>query len=538
MLRDLNSLALSSSQNYHNTFRNEDFKLNRAFKERLTEVLEAKNITIQFFDYTSEIHTSTNMKIFCPNQWFYLATFVVEFVSELIKYKTLLEQIADSNVDGMTKREFMNKVKELKNKEIDIVAPAIKEAIYNYFDEQVSAEYLCRFITDYEWWFGSKTIDRGDYYISPALNLLEVVNVSQGYIAEIVYYLASDASLMESAVDLRERGSYTYPQPPAENLIVYGAPGTGKSRYLEENFDNATRIVFHSEYSYYDFIGNYKPVPLYKNTDLALLRINGESFNRGEPIIDYQFVPGPFISVLIDSFRNPDAKHTLLIEEINRGNAAAIFGDMFQLLDRTIDGSSQYRIRPSEELQNYLKSIEDVKEFFVEGLYIPSNMNIVATMNSADQGVYVLDSAFKRRWKFKYMAIRESGFVHENSPVSYAGDSHAWRFIISSINNKLKTLGINEDRLIGPYFISPEEIADNNNISSKLLIYLWDDVLRYNREKFFDTEIKTYSDLVTGFNNGIDVLNIIDDIIEMEMEEQRQQEQIVDESSSEDLIEE
>lgn len=94
---------------------------------------------------------------------------------------------------------------------------------------------------------------------------------------------------------------------------------------------------------------------------------------------------------------------------------------MFQLLDRKFDGSSQYRIRPSEDLHNYLMSLEDVRSSFEEGLYIPSNMNIVATMNSADQGVYVLDSAFKRRWKFKYMEIKESGFVHENSPVIYTG---------------------------------------------------------------------------------------------------------------------
>lgn len=537
MLRDLNHLAINSRENYHSTFINEDFKLNREFKERLSEVLEAKNITIQYFDYSAEIHTSTNMKIFCPNQWFYLATFVVEFVSELIKYKTVLEQIAESNVNGMTKRVFMDKVKELKNKDIDVVAPEIRDAIYNYYDEQVSPEYLCRFITDYNWWYGSKTVDRGDYFVSPTLNLLGLVNVSQGYVADLVYYLASDLTLMNSAVDLRERGFNTT-NSPAENLIVYGAPGTGKSRYLEENFNNATRVVFHTEYSYYDFVGNYKPVPLYKESDVTICNINGDSFVRGEPIIDYQYVPGPFINVLIESVRNPDSTHTLLIEELNRANAPAVFGDMFQLLDRDSNGRSQYNIRPSEDLHNYLMSLQDVRSHFEEGVYIPSNLNIVATMNSADQGVYVLDSAFKRRWKFKYMAIRDSGFVHENSPVTYAGDSYPWKFIISCINQKLKTIGINEDRLIGPYFISPEEITDNNNISSKLLIYLWDDVVRYNRESFFGTEIKTYSELVSGFNNGVDVLTIKDEIIQMEMEEQRQQNQIVDENSSEDDLNE
>ncbi|MEF2097312.1 AAA family ATPase [Bacillus sp. CFBP9009] len=529
MLRDLNALAITSRENYRNTFVNEDFKLNRDFKERLAEVLATKNITIQYFDYSAEINTSSNMKVFCPNQWFYLATFVVEYVSELMEYKRVLENLSESNVDGMTKKEFMHKIKNLKeNSDIDHVAPEIKEAIYHYFNDDVtSAEYLCEFITDYNWWYGSKTIDRPDYYYSPTLSLLELVNVSQGYVAEIVHYLASNRQLMNSALNLREQ-EFRNPtdsnsNSPSENLIVYGAPGTGKSRYIEENFANATRVVFHSEYSYYDFVGSYKPVPLYRETDVSIHRLNGERFRQGEPIIDYQYVPGPFINVLIKSIQNQDTKHTLLIEEINRANAPAVFGDIFQLLDRTADGSSQYRINSNEDLQNYLLSIQDVRHIFTEGLYIPSNMSIVATMNSADQGVYVLDSAFKRRWKFKYMPIRENGFVHENSLVNYAGETFKWRLILTTINQKLKKIGINEDRLIGPYFISPEEIVDSSNVSSKLLIYLWDDVLRYKRHEFFDATISTYSELVTGFNTGADVMNIKAEIIKQKREEQIEQ---------------
>ncbi|MEH7495776.1 AAA family ATPase [Neobacillus niacini] len=545
MLRDLNELAMMTRENYSNTFSNNDFKLSRDFKERFSRVMEVKNNAIQYFDYSAEITINTGNKIFCPNQWFYLATFVVTYLNELFNYKRILEELANSGVDGMARGRFMEKVKNVKGKDIDETSPQIKEAIINYFGEDtVSADFLCNFLTDYDWWFGSKTIDRPDFFYTPVLKLLGVVNVSQSYIAEIASFLASDSELMKSALHLQEQEFSQSDVLPGENLIVYGAPGTGKSHYLRENFPNSTRVVFHSEYSYYDFVGSYKPVPVYLQTDITIRRLNGESFGNGEPRIDYQFVPGPFIEVLLFALRNPNRTFTLLIEEINRANAPVVFGDIFQLLDRKIDGSSEYLIQPNQDLYNYLLSLEDIGDVFAEGLFLPANMNIVATMNSADQGVYVLDSAFKRRWKFKYMAIRELGFTHENHLISYAGDTFPWRVILSAINKKLKDLQINEDRLIGPYFISPEEIEDSNNFSSKLLIYLWDDVVRYKRREFFNQDIKTYSDLVAKFFNNEDIMNIAEDMylllsegqIQAELEIEGEQEDL--EGRSEDVISE
>ncbi|WP_186300437.1 AAA family ATPase [Bacillus pumilus] len=514
MLRDLNELANTSMNQYRKTFVNEEFKLKRDFKERFAQVLESHNTTIKYYDYTAEITLSSTNKIFCPNQWFYIATFAVEFCSELIKYKGILVNLSESDVSGMNRKQFFEKVKNLKGKNIDDFAPDIKEAIINYFNEdETSAEYLCRFLTEYSWWFGSKTIDRHqDYYNSPVLSLLGLVAVSQGYIADIVYYMASDQQLLEYSRDLQVQGFRKSTDSTAENLIVYGAPGTGKSRYLEDNFSNIMRVVFHSEYSYYDFVGSYKPTPLYKNSDALLHRINGDVFELGEPFIDYQYIPGPFIKILIKALRNPNNKYTLLIEEINRANAPTVFGDIFQLLDRKGDGASQYKIEPNEDLKNYLMSLLDIKHLFKDGLFIPENMSIVATMNSGDQGVYVLDSAFKRRWKFKYMPIKERGFVHEKNSVNYAGETFEWRIILTVINSKLKNLGVNEDRLLGPFFISPEEIEESNSFTSKLLIYLWDDVVRYKRENFFASDIRTYSDLVTGFVSGVDVMNIKNEI--------------------------
>ncbi|WP_209121167.1 AAA family ATPase [Alkalihalobacillus sp. BA299] len=542
ILRDLNELANSSRENYRTQFINEDFKLTRDFKELFASVLKSRNAEIRYLDHSAEISISSGNKIFCPNQWFYISTFVVDYTMELIKYKEKLEQI--SQIDNYSITGFWDKIKSLKGKDIDQQFPEIKEAIYNFFEEeQQSAEYLCRFITDYEWWYGSKTVDRTDFHVSPILHLLGLVNVSQSYVAYIVFYMASNDQLLESALRLQEQEFRHNTNTAGENLIVYGAPGTGKSRYLEDNFSNTTRVVFHSEYSYFDFVGSYKPVPLYKPISLnmgvaepmQLYRINGDEFQRGEPVIDYQFVAGPFINVLIKAVLNPESKYTLLIEEVNRANAPSVFGDIFQLLDRKSDGRSQYKISPNEDLKNYLSSIQNVRFIFEEGLFIPGNMNIVATMNSADQGVYVLDSAFKRRWKFKYMAIKESGFSHENSLVRYAGVDYKWRILLTAINNKLKNLDVNEDRLIGPYFISPEEIGDTSSFASKLLIYLWDDVARYKRTELFSEGIRTYSELVSAYYNNLDVLEIrsdLEELLEQEVEALEEEVELIQEDIS------
>jgi 5-methylcytosine-specific restriction enzyme B len=203
------------------------------------------------------------------------------------------------------------------------------------------------------------------------------------------------------------------------NLILYGAPGTGKSYEINKRYpNNRIRVTFHPEYSYHDFIGSYKPLPLYKSKEESyqLYTYEGKEINVGEPIIDYQFVPGPFTLALKKALLNEHENITLVIEELNRANAPSVFGDIFQLLDRDNTGKSEYSIKPSSELYSYLK--KDIN-WLQDEIYIPHNMNIVATMNSADQGVYVLDSAFKRRWNFEYMPIHLDGIEHEDEKVLY-----------------------------------------------------------------------------------------------------------------------
>lgn len=186
------------------------------------------------------------------------------------------------------------------------------------------------------------------------------------------------------------------------NRIVFGAPGTGKSYELKEDCedllkdakDNYERVTFHPDYSYSQFVGTYKPVM------------------GADEKIRYDFVPGPFMRVYVEALKsgrteNPQP-HLLLIEEINRAKVAAVFGDVFQLLDRDDDGVSEYEIQASEDIRKYLaKQLGGTPDNY-QKIRIPNNMFIWSTMNSADQGVFPMDTAFKRRWNFEYLGINEN----------------------------------------------------------------------------------------------------------------------------------
>jgi hypothetical protein len=266
-----------------------------------------------------------------------------------------------------------------------------------------------------------------------------------------------------------------------ENRIVYGAPGTGKSHLLNERYSgDCIRVTFHPEYSYYDFVGSLRPK-----------KINDS--------ITYEYTPGPFSKILKQAYLESDRMHNLIIEEINRANTAAVFGDLFQLLDRNDDGSSEYSI-VNEDLLTYLNSNSELN---LNNISIPSNLNIVATMNSADQGVFLMDSAFKRRWQFEYIKIDFNDVEHADLQVPYCSGLISWRNLVECINLRLAHLEINEDKHIGPYFIKGNDVCDKDKIASKLLIYLWDDVVRHNRHDLFNTEkFRTFSDISEAFKIG------------------------------------
>lgn len=293
------------------------------------------------------------------------------------------------------------------------------------------------------------------------------------------------------------------------NRIVFGAPGTGKSFLLQQemkSFNRFERVTFHPEYSYAQFVGTYKPTKS---------KINEDS-------ITYEYVPGPFIRVFINALNNPQKNFLLLIEEINRANVSSVFGDVFQLLDRDSDGNSLYPIEASEDLKNYLLSVG----IETTSISIPSNMYIWATMNSADQGVFPMDTAFKRRWDFEYIGINDNeDDMKDYTVVLGTGEKKhkiRWNDLRHAINDFLSDLGINEDKQIGPYFIGRDTAVPHNGteldsslfistFKNKVLMYLFEDAARQKRSTLFsgvEGNRNRYSSICEAFDlKGIYIFN-------------------------------
>ena len=284
-----------------------------------------------------------------------------------------------------------------------------------------------------------------------------------------------------------------------ENILLYGVPGSGKSYTIENEYcDDETiteRILFHPDYTYSDFVGQILP------------KVSEDDQ------IEYKFSPGPFTTILEKAYKNPKQKYILIIEEINRGNAPAIFGDIFQLLDRKTEfedeekddgfklGTSKYEITNS----NIADIVYDDKEHPVR---IPANLSILATMNTSDQNVFTLDTAFKRRWT---MRMIENSFDDEDfNDLTILDTGLLWKDFCEIINESIVKNNISnlssEDKRIGAYFVDKkdfkfdEKVKDDNEeeknkaklhndkFAEKVLMYLWDDALKLSREVVFDEE--------------------------------------------------
>lgn len=313
---------------------------------------------------------------------------------------------------------------------------------------------------------------------------------------------------------------------PARNRIFFGAPGTGKSFELNEQTkkfiggDNTyyERVTFHPEYTHSGFFGTYKPVPNPRDVDK----------------ITYAFIPGPFLRVLSKALINANSDgekkpYVLLIEEINRANVASVFGEVFQLLDREDDGAnveflnaSKYSISPSEDVKKYLvdefkkAGLETTTEAFSD-IRIPDNMFIWASMNSADQGVFPMDTAFKRRWEFEYFGINqnEEKISKYYFKINNSGENIYWNVLRKAINHRLTLLKINEDKLMGPFFLGLKILEsckfDHSTIvkaiQNKVVMYLFEDAARQKRKDVFVNGYeKTYSEICKDFKTkGINI---------------------------------
>ena len=297
------------------------------------------------------------------------------------------------------------------------------------------------------------------------------------------------------------------------NRIVFGAPGTGKSfglkndchKLMMDTVGTYERVTFHPDYSYSRFVGTYKPV-----------------MDMDEKSIRYDFIPGPFMRVYVDALKSGRTEapqpHLLLIEEINRAKVAAVFGDVFQLLDRDDDGVSEYEIQASEDVRRYLASKLGGSPDNYRKIRIPNNMFIWATMNSADQGVFPMDTAFKRRWNFEYLGINENEekiAAIGNIKLARTDEVINWNTLRKAINAKMSSdeFRINEDTLIGPFFLSKKIIMSDESgmivnqdrfvkaFKSKVIMYLYEDAVKQKKHNFFDgCDSSKYSSVCDAFD--------------------------------------
>lgn len=326
--------------------------------------------------------------------------------------------------------------------------------------------------------------------------------------------------------------------------IYYGAPGTGKSKTIKDlTFgESLIRTTFHPDSDYASFVGTYKPI----TEEVVLRDCNGKKVIDDdtkevvkEERIAYKFIPQAFLEAYVEAWKKlgSSKKQFLIIEEINRGNCAQIFGDLFQLLDRNEYGFSDYPIVADKDMQKYLEkefagweitNKDKINQLYGEAnmvnlimkgerLVLPSNLYIWATMNTSDQSLFPIDSAFKRRWDWKYVPIREGRDKETNAKLNWyinTGDKqYDWWSFISKVNKLIGTLTNSEDKKLGYFFCKAKDREiDADLFVSKVIFYLWNDVFKdygFDDKDFQDEEGKILSfDRFYEDVNGVTNVNV------------------------------
>lgn len=290
------------------------------------------------------------------------------------------------------------------------------------------------------------------------------------------------------------------------NVILYGVPGSGKSWTIEHEYcsdeSKIERLVFHPDYMYSDFIGQILPVVV-------------------DDKVRYQFTPGPFTKLLKKAYNDPENMYYLIIEEINRGNAPAIFGEVFQLLDRITKPNDDYPIGTSEYGITNANIAKEVYGDAEHKVRIPSNLSLIGTMNTSDQNVFTLDTAFQRRWIMRM--IPNSFKNHSFAQKTILDTTVTWENFCHAINNeilRMSNVTSSEDKRLGAYFINESDLgplidesalADkpeeqikahhkNSIFAEKVLKYLWDDAFKFNHNDIFNSKkYKSLESLIDGF---------------------------------------
>lgn len=503
-LVNLNDLMLQVKQDFNPNLFDNERTIPQAFKQLVPDF---EGTTLVYHDYTCVLNERTpGLNIVFPNQWFYIAAYMTDYYHMLQAYKQKVYQVLKITNNEQAKTVIRSVIDNHDEAE---------KLFDNVNYQSADREWLIHFVSDYSWWGGGKEINRGDFFVSPVLSLAHLVNASQSFVADLCRYLATNKpalNILKNEISNFGNGISTVSlqgslDEPLQQ-IFFGAPGTGKSFKINEmcaEYENY-RTTFHPDTDYASFVGSYKPitkrVPQY---DIYHNVIIDKETN--EPVMEdrivYRYVFQAFLKAYIAAWREQQNENPkpvfLVVEEINRGNCAQIFGDIFQLLDRNEAGYSDYPIVADDDLAQELKrefadlniaNADGINALYKGGkdvvgsvksgarLLLPNNLYIWATMNTSDQSLFPIDSAFKRRWDWKYIKIKDN--AKDYKIVFTNGNEYDWWQFVTAINEKIEGGEIQqEDKKLGYFFAkSKNGIITADRFLSKVIFFLYNDVFK------------------------------------------------------------
>lgn len=510
-----------------------EIHLSEGIKKKLTEMfVEEENGYVKVSDFTTTVAIDKNY-VFFPNQYFYLAILCKNYAEALFKYcdffdnnvknnSSLKEQIINQHFSNTKYTSFFNNIEDSK-----------------FFSDFIIGGEVSSFRPGKNLVNGDKYRGTKDIFGSCILKKISIPDASSNYFGSIVYYLTKrndlysqlDSEIYQQIKNnnnfIKQNSVLSSTQHPSQ-IIYYGVPGSGKSHKIDEitkgvPAEQKMRVVFHPEYTNADFVGQIVP--------------------RVDDGVDYRFKAGPFSRILKRAYQNIDKPFYLIIEEINRGNASAIFGDLFQLLDRDESGYSKYSVE-NLDINSYIRSkdnlyndkevpstvkVGDTEWTEITGIRLPPNLSILATMNTSDQNVFALDNAFQRRWDMelvenKFLISNESSEDEKEKAKKQASAiielpqanlTYTWQQFQSIINSIISEksnsteLSSMEDKRLGCWFVKACEYESENKekkfgiskkiFANKVLKYLWDDAFKFCHQEIFSAEIFDFENLQNIF---------------------------------------
>jgi hypothetical protein len=474
------SLDAGDAKNTDLFLDNEHYELFKGCGEKVTVRFDKDNLTKAILFIASTLPR----KFDCSSEHHQIA-FSVEFVRKQI---AVLDAFFTVNGEKVTTREQTWEVRkdyEQANGKID------KRFYMKGLIEPVTLEYNGVVIND-------KFTIRN--YLNGGYSNVHIRKAQDGVFDVII---ENDPNNYHNDATESEYEVIDTPKVPTElQQIYYGAPGTGKSHKIKKitKGKEPYRTTFHPDTDYASFVGAYKPT---MGTEVVR-NVAGDAVVRNsvpetKECIIYEFVPQTFLLAYEEAWRkqgSEDSAVYLVIEEINRGNCAQIFGDLFQLLDRNDEGYSEYPIHADADLKKQLRKMlsgisvpneADINSLYSEKdvvskvksgeiLLLPNNLYIMATMNTSDQSLFPIDSAFKRRWDWQYVPIFDA---HKNWVIKIGSLTYKWYDFIEAVNKEIYGATSSEDKELGYFFCKAKNgVVDAKTFVGKVIFYLWNDVFK------------------------------------------------------------